>query len=231
MLFQGRTSAMDAFDKVAAEYDNTFLRPIDLAENKAVFDYYNTFAFDESSVIDIGCGTGFYLEHRHPLTYTGIDISNEMLLAATKKFPARRFTVLSMENMRCLKSNRFSLAVSLFGSFSYCLNPHAALQEIQAVLIPGGRFFVMTFGWRYHWRKSHIVDGVVPFVGYTKSVLARMFGYYFKDVRIFGLHALTDGLLSGLSTDAVSRYFQLEGKTIGKGLPSLCYYQIVTGVK
>jgi trans-aconitate methyltransferase len=75
-----------SYDGFAPAYDKHFRRPVDRME-----DDYLTCLLDPSvtgrDVIDLGCGTGWVLDHLAPRSYTGVDCSMPMLEELVRKHP------------------------------------------------------------------------------------------------------------------------------------------------
>jgi SAM-dependent methyltransferase len=95
-------------------------------------------------VIDIACGNGRHSRALHNLgmQVTGIDLSPESIAIAISKGPSSiRYAVQDMRSP--LPPGPYSAAFNLFTSFGYFDNPAddlLALQQIRAVLKPGGLF-------------------------------------------------------------------------------------------
>jgi len=75
-----------SYDGFAEQYDKHFRRPVDRME-----DDYLTCLLDPSvtgrHVLDLGCGTGWVLDHLSPKSYTGVDCSEPMLAELRRKHP------------------------------------------------------------------------------------------------------------------------------------------------
>lgn len=101
------------------------------------------------SALDVACGTGIvtsllYQRGYRPLV--GVDLSENMVTVARTKAQARGEDILfAVQNAATLSlpGQRFELAVSLFDSLNYILDPadlQAAFHRIYAHLTPGGLF-------------------------------------------------------------------------------------------
>jgi SAM-dependent methyltransferase len=99
---------------------------------------------DSASVLDVGCGTGFYLGAQIPafdakrVRWVGLDASNEMLELARAKFPTVELRHGRVEAMP-FSAAEFDYVNANF-SFHHFEDKNAALDEIVRVLAPGGSF-------------------------------------------------------------------------------------------
>jgi SAM-dependent methyltransferase len=94
-------------------------------------------------VLDIGCGTGLFLDH-HPdcESYLGIDPSQAMLDQLLVKHPDREVLCQTFESsLPLLTPRQFDCVISLFGSPSYVLP--TALNAAHKLVRPGGTLFMM----------------------------------------------------------------------------------------
>jgi len=135
------TEAMtEQYDTLADCYDDRYSANEYLKENndvKLMVDYKG------GKVLDIGCGTGLFLElfNTNPDDYVGIDPSGKMLEHAHKKFPKHQFLVTDFETFpaRIL----YDYVVCLFGGVSH-INPKS-INNIKRHLKPGGKYFLMFY--------------------------------------------------------------------------------------
>ena len=73
---------------------------------------------DGNSFLDVACGTGKHLENmRSKFSCTGIDLNEEMLNIARKKFPDIRFIKGNMINFKI--NERYDIITCLFSSIGY----------------------------------------------------------------------------------------------------------------
>ena len=94
------------------------------------------------NILDLGCGTGIFVPYFDPNHYVGVDISEEYVKAARRKFPSHRF--------ECVDAERLGFAGSSFdacfvaGVFHHLDDKTSGqvLREIRRVLKPGGLFVV-----------------------------------------------------------------------------------------
>lgn len=101
-------------------------------------------ASESASVLDLGCGTGFYLAAQvgafgsKPVRWVGLDASNEMLELARKKLPAADLRHGRAEAMP-FSDAEFDYVNANF-AFHHFEDKDGALDEIVRVLAPGGSF-------------------------------------------------------------------------------------------
>lgn len=92
-------------------------------------------------VLDVATGTGVlvgdYLERG--ATVTGIDISEEMLRCARKKFPCVEFICADAQS--CSFTQGFD-AVMIYNAFPHFPSPEKLFSNLAAALVPGGRLTV-----------------------------------------------------------------------------------------
>jgi SAM-dependent methyltransferase len=72
------------YDRVAASYDGHFRRNVDRWEDEVLANLLAPLVYDKS-VLDLGCGTGWLLDHTRPRSYLGLDRSPEMALVCMGK--------------------------------------------------------------------------------------------------------------------------------------------------
>ena len=75
-----------SYDQAAAEYDGLFTRPVDRWEDDYLAELLRPHV-DGRDVLDLGCGTGWLLDHLNPSGYTGVDASVPMLAELERKHP------------------------------------------------------------------------------------------------------------------------------------------------
>lgn len=93
----------------------------------------------ESSILELGCGTGLFTDLVYQKTKAkiiAIDISNELLSVARSKYPHSEFKQMDAMN---LEFNDDSFDVIFGSSVLHHLNYLTTLKEIYRTLKPGGR--------------------------------------------------------------------------------------------
>lgn len=126
------------YDAIASSYEYLFIDSASKEENTRLFDFLGDVS--DEFVLDIGCGTGFFLDYALPSNYVGIDVSQTMISIARQKHPTAHFVHTSLASY---VGGRYDLIVALFGVGSYLT--HDELQRIPTLLNPGGRAIVMFY--------------------------------------------------------------------------------------
>lgn len=98
-----------------------------------------------SGMLDIGCGTGRFLQEMHKLGYRGdgCDPSAHMLAIARKRLPQATFYHCGMPELTGIPADRYPVITSLYDTINYLLDEAtlaAALQRIYALLPATGMF-------------------------------------------------------------------------------------------
>jgi len=164
------------YDRVAPNYDAAFSTAEARAEDLEVI---NSIDYRGETVLDIGCGTGLFLDYITPSWYVGIDPSKGMLNRLRDKHAAAFTLAKAFEDF----DNgivRFDLAVSLFGSLNYVKPEHIA--RIPEMLKPTGRYFLMLAKEAYTPVTHTMFSMEVPFYHHPRSILPgriREIGNYF----------------------------------------------------
>lgn len=159
-------------DLISENYDTFFKDEYSLHEDRQVLDMINY--SDGASVLDIGCGTGLFIDYTPsclPSLYTGIDPSQVALDKLVQKHPsyADRIVCSKLEDYA---GSSYDLAIGLFGSPSYI--PFYALQWIPQLLSPSGRFFLMFYQATYTPR-SHVLSKWNPeYFYYSRQDLEKL---------------------------------------------------------
>ncbi len=102
-------------------------------------------------ILDLGCGTGANVDRllrlgRAGFSYTGVDLSDDMLSVARRKFGSRRgtrFLETDLEDLVGLDPP-FDLVLSTY-AFSHLQNPAQVLQKALAMVAPGGSMILADF--------------------------------------------------------------------------------------
>ena len=137
------------YDAAAAVYDALYTSPEERAHEQSVMRLLWDSVGDltDRSVLDIGCGTGLFLDYNEPGRYVGIDPSGEMLNCLVEKHPDRAADVVQAKLEEFVlpdDADPFDVVISLYASVSYA-DP-AYVETIPSFArTDGGRWFVMTY--------------------------------------------------------------------------------------
>lgn len=217
------------YDEHAEAYDSYHRDPKSLAENRWAAGFFERFAPQEGLIVDLGCGTGLLLElcGIAPDRYLGVDLSEGMLRHARRKHPRHSFEAGDMTALSGLADGSAAAVVSLFGSPSYCeLEP--VKREVERVLAPGGRYWLMYCGPDYRTRSTYInKDADSQVLCYGAQALRRAF----SPERITGLGWAVDALPAWTPAPVFDRWLRLEEATVGRWAPSRCWFLNVVGRK
>ncbi|MDJ0706511.1 MAG: methyltransferase domain-containing protein [Leptolyngbyaceae cyanobacterium MO_188.B28] len=136
------------FDRWAPTYDWLLPSVFYQAIHLRLIEYVQVSS--QANVLDIGCGTGRLLDrlaHDFPaLQGTGLDLSLEMIrqARANKRHRPRLIFIQGVSHAMPFTDNQFEAAFSTI-SFLHYPDPQRVLQEVNRVLQPGGKFYLVDF--------------------------------------------------------------------------------------
>ncbi len=113
-----------------------------------------------SRVLDVGCGTGEFLQEVRRLgaAATGIDPAPGMIDVARSRLPDVDLRVGSADNLPWL-DDTFDL-VTAFNSFQFVTEPRQALAEFRRVLVPGGHIGIVSWA-EAEANDVHVIEAAV----------------------------------------------------------------------
>lgn len=134
------------YDTIADVYDVHYDHPRGRSYHTHLSHHVMKALPKRGRLLDIGCGTGLFVEKylKHGGTAIGIDISRNMLEHAENRCLRCQFTLGTGEALP-FKEGSFD-AVSSLLVFSYLRNPESMLDEAFRVLRPGGSISISTLG-------------------------------------------------------------------------------------
>jgi len=194
----------DGYDDLAPDYDSHFTRPVDRWEDDRLTGILRP-VVDENNVLDLGCGTGWLLDHTTPAHCTAVDSAAGMLAELIRKHP--RVTAVKAEvgadgwHEAIPRLNRPFDAVTSTWALQY-LFPEGDAGELAALLAecrrlvrPGGVIALHGYLPRYRNRHHyigwprHVPPVVRPDVVARASATSGLHG-----PRLIGCGALPDAL-------------------------------------
>lgn len=134
------------YDYIADEYDTLFSDVYSKEEDMEVIDMID---YDSTeSILDIGCGTGLFLEYENPRTdlYLGIDVSERMLWHFNKRHG--RYNAIQTKFEHFYSPKKFDKIIAMYGVFSYIDGEY--LSKVVHYLEPNGKAFLMLYADDYH---------------------------------------------------------------------------------
>ena len=186
-----------AYSKIAKDYDKIYSSYKCEIENEYIRTILKNKKLDEGFVLDLGCGTGNFLDWFPDsiFRFKGIDISKAMIDVARYKYPEASFNVGDMADKNIYDKEMDSI-ISLFGSFSYCLQPERVIKYSWENLKNNGNFVIMplTPKWAYFQSNVSFSEGVVSTqLMYTENIIRKLLnGFTIKN--IYGFPILLDML-------------------------------------
>lgn len=147
------------FNKWSLSYDWIFPSVFYQAVHQRLLEYVTL--PPQPNVLDIGCGTGKLLNrlagHFPDLWGTGLDFSSGMLAQARKSRNHRPRLIFIQGNAESLPfvESQFDAVFNTI-SFLHYQQPEKFLSEVQRVLRPGGRFYLVDSSFRYQKNPTNI---------------------------------------------------------------------------
>ena len=137
------------FENRLSDYDRHMLNDIDGASGFYAYTAARLPKIPETSILDLGCGTGLELEQYFPLNptahVTGIDLSKAMLETLSAKFPDKALTLIHASYFDAdLGIEQYHAAVSVESLHHFTAALKLSLyQKLYRSLKPNG-YFVLT---------------------------------------------------------------------------------------
>ena len=128
---------LDHFEKLAPTY-RTYRNRFKYYWNDVV-RYYDYFLLDNSSILQIGCGTGDTLAQLKGGRKVGIDISPAMIANAKEAYPNIDFHVREAEDIQLEEKFDVIILSNVIGFFENVLD---AFEEVKKYCHPGTKIFV-----------------------------------------------------------------------------------------
>ncbi len=133
---------IEHFDSVANSREKR--RKFSAYYHKQLERYLQYLIPSNSSVIEIGCGTGDLLAALNPIRGVGIDISSKMIGIARKKFPHLQFETGDFENLELEEKFNYIVVVETIGHVS---DIQSALKELHKICKPETRVIIVYYNY------------------------------------------------------------------------------------
>lgn len=205
-----KAKVQEYYDDAAMVYGDLYADYLSNEEDSIVGELLNKYLSPpSSSVLDLGCGDGLGYTLAHWKRYTGLDISSQMIKAATNAHPNVSFKIGDMEDLSAYPAGHFDAVMSTFGSFSHALYPGVTIEETFRVLKPGGRAFIMVYSQyslrnlRLMFRKNSKFESISPIQEYKirnldmKGSFARFYSRKKLERLFFKYKVLKIGSING----------------------------------
>lgn len=139
-------SVKDTYNQLASSYDTRYRDTIHFVEEEIIASHIPAIA-DNQKVLDIGCGTGNMITvgQIKPEQYTGIDISDNMLQQAEKKYPDYTF---AYHDAKKPLIEEFAVVLSIFGQANY-MGIYDWIEAIEFNIAKGGKFLSVMYSDSY----------------------------------------------------------------------------------
>ena len=136
------------YNKLAKYYDKLYIWKDYKAESQKICDYIKKYKTSGGNdMLDVACGTGNHIPYlKKYFKITGIDIDQDMLKIARKKYPEVKFI---RDDMRTFRINRrFDVIICLFSSIAHLktyTNLKKTIKNFATHLKPGGVAIIEPF--------------------------------------------------------------------------------------
>jgi ubiquinone/menaquinone biosynthesis C-methylase UbiE len=142
MIVDSKTEQSRArYNQIAQEYDESFDGKFTLSYNRYLCD--NVTLKEDDSVLDIACGNGRLLSmlaQKARIKAYGIDVSEEMILAAQHNIKDAEFKVCSADNISFV-DGMFDL-VTVCCAFHHFSEPDVFMREAYRILKGSGKLII-----------------------------------------------------------------------------------------
>ena len=156
--------AYDEFKVIATYYDDLYVKPDQYREESMQVcrffeDHRNS---DGNRLLDVACGTGGHLAYlRERYQVSGLDLSEDMLAVARRKFPDIPFHQADMIDFSL--GMRFDAIICMYGSIGFVRtrpNLKRAVGTMVKHLVPGGILVIVPWSTRGAFGETIVVDAV-----------------------------------------------------------------------
>ena len=131
------------YDDIADQYVKLFQDDESVSENEELFKKLDI----KGRILDIGCGSGLFLDYFQPDDYTGIDPSEKMLIHLANNHASYNGNIIHCR-FEDFYGEGYDTILCLYGSASY-IRPDT-IERAKSYLAPGGKAYFMFYKDGYH---------------------------------------------------------------------------------
>jgi ubiquinone/menaquinone biosynthesis C-methylase UbiE len=137
----GPNLTVEHLERVRAFYDEADVESLGGARayRRLLAHYYNLLIPADSSVLEIGCGTGELLSLLHARKKTGVDLSNTQIAAARRRLPEATFQVQAGEFLEL--SEQFDVII-ISDTLNLAADVQRLLERLHTISHPGTRLLL-----------------------------------------------------------------------------------------
>jgi len=228
------------YDEVADTYDHHYDHSRGRCYHTHVSRHLIEMLPNHGALLDIGCGTGLFVEKymAQGSGAIGIDISRGMIRQARRRCAHTDFIVGSGEKLP-FADEAFDAIASLM-AFSYMKDPQGMLKEAYRVLKPGGAIAICTLGKKLLTRGIPAIYHIGELMQVNHPVIRNFGEHYFNEAEmldLFGSAGFVDVQTKWCSfahIDLIDPLFSLAQRVepfVERRLPQLAYNICVNGKK
>ena len=184
------------YDEIAEVYDHHYDHPRGRIYHTRISRHAMESLPRGGKLLDIGCGTGLFIEKYlgNGGTAVGIDLSRNMIARAKGRCGLTDFSLGTGESLPFC-DNSFD-AISSLLVFSYLRDPSAMLQEAYRVLRPGGAISICTLGKKLLTRGIPAIYQISEKIRIRHVVMKNFGEHYFDEREMYNSFVKPGSLMS-----------------------------------
>lgn len=138
----------ETWDNNAQSWDERSVHMWDYGSRKDIIPFMGKYLKEGSTVIDVGCGSGYgtYKLHEAGFKATGIDISPKMIELANQQFIDQDIRYETCDMGELVKKKETYDGALVINVFEWTENPQEALQQLHTMVNEQGYVCITIFG-------------------------------------------------------------------------------------